>query len=234
MSQSCAERLSAPNVWKLWVPQWDRGAEWTGYSGTERLSGPLIMCIENNQAEKLNLEQTEEDWLDRWTQYPLSREEHELPSNKALCVCAHSVVCQNCILSFALMCVFVGCSLHCLYVSVLFALVMFYSSVDSIRSVRSFMGLIMLAALFFPVSASVMSKCLLWPNKQRKDEYRRWSFKNETRSINTPAITDYRQRCCERQQNGNLWDYNFKVTVILLASKYSSILSIPAISLAFS
>ncbi len=33
----------------------------------------------------------------------------------------------------------------------------------------------------------------------------------EVRSKTTPEITDYyRHRCCERQWNENLWDYNFK------------------------
>ncbi len=31
----------------------------------------------------------------------------------------------------------------------------------------------------------------------------------EVRSKNTPAITDYRHRCHERERNENLWDYNF-------------------------
>ncbi len=34
----------------------------------------------------------------------------------------------------------------------------------------------------------------------------------EANSKNTPAITDYCRRCRERQQNENLWDYNFKDT----------------------
>ncbi len=32
----------------------------------------------------------------------------------------------------------------------------------------------------------------------------------KVRSKNTPAITDYRHRCCERQQNENVRDYNLK------------------------
>ncbi len=31
----------------------------------------------------------------------------------------------------------------------------------------------------------------------------------EVSSKNTPAITDYRHRCREREQNENLWDYDF-------------------------
>lgn len=37
--------------------QWDSGVEWTGYSGTERLSGLVVLSFDNKQAEKLNLEQ---------------------------------------------------------------------------------------------------------------------------------------------------------------------------------
>ncbi len=33
----------------------------------------------------------------------------------------------------------------------------------------------------------------------------------EVRSKNTPAITDYRHRCRERQQNENLWDFKFSM-----------------------
>ncbi len=32
----------------------------------------------------------------------------------------------------------------------------------------------------------------------------------EVRSKNTPAITDYRHGCSEKQENENLRDYNFK------------------------
>ncbi len=35
-------------------------------------------------------------------------------------------------------------------------------------------------------------------------------IETEVRSKNTPAITDYRQRCRERQRKENLRDYNFK------------------------
>ncbi len=67
--------------------------------------------------------------------------------------------------------------------------------------------------LFFPVSASVASKRLLWPNKQRKDwwlQTMKLETETEVRSKNTPAITDYRHRCRERQQNENPQDCNFK------------------------
>ncbi len=76
--------------------------------------------------------------------------------------------------------------------------------------------------LFFFVSAGVVSKRLLWPDKQRKG---RWlqTMKLETetkvRSKNTPAITAYRHRCRERQRNENLRDYNFKVPKALLLLK---------------
>ncbi len=35
----------------------------------------------------------------------------------------------------------------------------------------------------------------------------------EVRSKNTPAITDYRHRCYERQQNENLRDYNLSTAL---------------------
>lgn len=37
----------------------DSKAEWTGYSGTERLGGLVMLCFENEVAEKLNIEQTQ-------------------------------------------------------------------------------------------------------------------------------------------------------------------------------
>lgn len=37
-------------------------AEWTSFVGTERLSGLVILSLENEQAEKLNLEQSVEDF----------------------------------------------------------------------------------------------------------------------------------------------------------------------------
>ena len=36
---------------------WDREAEWTGISGAERPSTLVILCFENEQAEKKKLEQ---------------------------------------------------------------------------------------------------------------------------------------------------------------------------------
>ncbi len=65
--------------------------------------------------------------------------------------------------------------------------------------------------LFFLASAGVASKHLLWSNKQRKD---RWlqtmkpETETEVRSKNSPAITAYHHRCCERQWNENLFKKN--------------------------
>ncbi len=50
-------------------------------------------------------------------------------------------------------------------------------------------------------------------NKEKVDESdEETETEIEVKSKNTPAITDYRHRCCERQQNENLRDYNFKMS----------------------
>ncbi len=64
-------------------------------------------------------------------------------------------------------------------------------------------------------SASVASEQLLWLNKQRSmtaDE----ETETEVRSKNTPTIINYCHRCRERQQNENLRDFKFKMTVEMI------------------
>ncbi len=78
------------------------------------------------------------------------------------------------------------------------------------------------ACCFFLVSVSVVSKRLLWPNKQRKGRWlQKMKLETETEvsSKNTlckSAITAYRHRCHERQQNENLQDYDFNHVVIIV------------------
>ncbi len=68
--------------------------KWTGYSWTERLSGLVILCFQNERAEKLNLEQIAEDFVAHKTRRMKSRQVS---------------VTKLCSTHFAVICVFVGC-----------------------------------------------------------------------------------------------------------------------------
>lgn len=96
-----------------------------GYSGTDRLSGLIILCFENDRAEKLNLRRL---WRTLWcTKLTVCcsdrREQQQASATSNIALCAGELWHVK--------------SFLCLYISLL-AMVMFFSTVKSIGSVAKY------------------------------------------------------------------------------------------------
>ncbi len=79
--------------------------------------------------------------------------------------------------------------------------------------------------LFFPVSASIVSKRLLWLNKQKVGDYRRGNLGREvqkhTRSYRFIAVG-----AAKDNEIKNLWNYNLKIRLILGKNSQASIINL--------